>query len=129
MHRAHPRDADGGCVHREQGCGTAPDRVRLWYDDERTAHRRHDQRARARARDCEREAVSRGALRAPFTARWQLPQPPVRDPGVTPAVRQPPPCAQQGAAPGAGATSSVTEDCLFLECHDAEAVARLRGCR
>jgi para-nitrobenzyl esterase len=46
--------------------------------------------------------------------RWTLPEPPDRASGTVDATKPGSPCAQAGAAPGAKATASVSEDCLFL---------------
>lgn len=52
---------------------------------------------------------------AALTQRWTLPQPPAKADGVVDATRSARPCAQAGVAPGADATASTTEDCLFAD--------------
>ncbi|WP_051472206.1 carboxylesterase/lipase family protein [Patulibacter minatonensis] len=46
--------------------------------------------------------------------RWTLPEPAPRAAGTVDATKPGAPCAQAGAAPGAKATASTSEDCLFL---------------
>lgn len=46
--------------------------------------------------------------------RWTLPRPVVKAAGTVPADKPGASCAQAGGAPGASATASTTEDCLFL---------------
>lgn len=46
--------------------------------------------------------------------RWTMPVAPPKPSGAVQATKPGPSCAQAGSAPGASATSSVSEDCLFL---------------
>ncbi len=46
--------------------------------------------------------------------RWQDPEPVTKAAGVVVATKAGAPCPQAGAVPGASATASQTEDCLFL---------------
>jgi para-nitrobenzyl esterase len=46
--------------------------------------------------------------------RWTMPVAPPRPSGTVLAIKPGPSCAQAGSAPGASATGSTSEDCLFL---------------
>jgi para-nitrobenzyl esterase len=81
-----------------------------------TADSRYDQRSPARDRDRDGPGVPWNAYAQPPTGarRWTMPVAPPRPSGTVQATKPGPSCAQAGSAPGASATSSASEDCLFL---------------